>query len=211
MPAAGALLAAAAPARAHFDVLPADLTVGVATELTVRVPTERDVPTTRVRVDVPSQVTVFSLGQPPAGWTATAVKGSDGKIASIVWSGGSIPPGRYADFTVLGTPFTEGEAVWPARQGHADGLVKPWTGSPEDEAAGRSETGPTDPGPAARTTIAPEGTVAGAIVVAGDDESGAAIWLGVIAIGIAVLAALGTGLLWSTRPARLPPDDGPSA
>jgi hypothetical protein len=40
-----------------------------------------------------------------------------------------------------------------------------------------------------------------------DDDSGAAIWLGVIAIGIAALAAIGVGLLWSTRPARLPEDD----
>jgi hypothetical protein len=41
-----------------------------------------------------------------------------------------------------------------------------------------------------------------------DDGSGAAIWLGVIAIGISLLAALAVGFLWSTRPARLPEDDG---
>jgi hypothetical protein len=41
----------------------------------------------------------------------------------------------------------------------------------------------------------------------GDDGSGAAIWLGVIAIGISALAALGVGLLWSTRPARLPEEE----
>ena len=40
-----------------------------------------------------------------------------------------------------------------------------------------------------------------------DGDSGAAIWLGVIAIVIAALAALGVGLLWSTRPARLPEDE----
>jgi hypothetical protein len=32
----------------------------------------------------------------------------------------------------------------------------------------------------------------------------------VIAIGIAALAALGTGLLWSSRPATLPADDDPA-
>lgn len=202
----GALLSVAAPAQAHIDVLPAALTVGEAGELTVRVPTERDVPTTGVRVDVPSQVTVYSVGEPPPGWTVTAVKGIDGRIAAIVWSGGSIPPGRYADFTVLGTPFTAGEAVWPARQTYGDGQVKPWTG-PAEEEGGRAETGPTDPGPAPRTTIAAEGGVPAGLVATADDESGAAIWLGVIAIAIAALAAVGTGLLWSTRPARLPADD----
>lgn len=202
-----ALLSAAAPANAHIDVLPAALTVGEATELTVRVPTERDVPTTAVRVDVPSQVTVYSVGEPPPGWTVRTLKGTDGRIAAIVWSGGSIPPGRYADFTVLGTPFTAGEAVWPARQTYGDGRVKPWTGPAEGEAA--AESGPTDPGPAPRTTISAEGTAPAGAVAAGDDESGAAVWLGVIAIAIAALAALGTGLLWSTRPARLPGDEDP--
>ena len=52
-------------------------------------------------------------------------------------------------------------------------------------------------------------SAAPAAVAAGgdDDDSGAAIWLGVIAIGISALAAVGVGLLWSTRPARLPEDD----
>lgn len=37
--------------------------------------------------------------------------------------------------------------------------------------------------------------------------TGAAVWLGVIAIAISALAALGAGLLWSTRPARLPEEE----
>jgi len=40
-----------------------------------------------------------------------------------------------------------------------------------------------------------------------DDDSGAAIWLGVIAIAISALSAFGVGMLWSTRPARLPDDE----
>jgi hypothetical protein len=50
---------------------------------------------------------------------------------------------------------------------------------------------------------APAGPAAGG----DDDSSGAGIWLGVIAIGISGLAAVGVGLLWSSRPARLPPDE----
>ncbi|MGD9570443.1 MAG: DUF1775 domain-containing protein [Thermoleophilia bacterium] len=205
-----ALLVAAATAHAHVDVLPATLEQGTAAELTVRVPNERDVPTTRVRVDVPPQVTVYSLGEPPPGWSVTGVRAADGRIGSVIWAGGAIPPGRYADFTMLGTPFDEGVATWPARQTYADGQVKPWTGPPEDEGAARTESGPTDPGPAAQTTIVAVGSAPAAAAAAaggGDDDSGAAIWLGVIAIGVAALALIGVGFLWSSRPARLPEDE----
>jgi hypothetical protein len=204
-----ALLAASVPAAAHVDVLPTTVTQGEATEYTVRVPSERALPTTRVRVDVPEQVTVFSLGETPRGWTATAIRGGDGRIRSIVWSGGRIAPERYADFRFLGTAFGVGESVWPARQTYADGQVKPWTGPPETE--GAVESGPGDPGPAARVTIVAEGAVpaTGAVVASDDDDSGVAIWLGVIAIAISALAVLAVGFLWSTRPLTLPADEEP--
>ena len=64
-----ASLAAVAPAAAHVDVLPAQVEQGKALELTVRVPTERNLPTTAVHVQFPSQVTVYSFGEPPRGWT----------------------------------------------------------------------------------------------------------------------------------------------
>jgi uncharacterized protein YcnI len=205
------LLVAAAPAAAHVDVLPTTVTQGEATEFTVRVPTERDLPTTRVRIDVPEQVTVYSLGPPPPGWTATPVRGTDGRIRSVIWTGGRIPPERYADFTFLGTAFGEGEAVWPARQTYADGQVKPWTGPPETE--GAVETGPSDPGPAARTTIAAEGSApaagASASSTSSSDDSGVGIWLGVIAIAISGFALLAVGFLWSNRPLTLPGDEEP--
>lgn len=208
--AVAALLAGAAPAAAHIDVLPTMVTQGEALELTVRVPNERDLPTTRVAIDVPEQVTVFSLGDPPPGWTVTPVRGPDGRIRSIVAGGGAIPAGRYADFTMLGTPFGDGEAVWPARQTYADGQVKPWTGPPEGADGARVESGPTDPGPAAVVTIVDGPAEAVAVEVgAGEDGSDAAVWLGVIAVAISALALLATGFLWSTRPARLPGDEDP--
>jgi hypothetical protein len=208
---AGALLALAAPASAHIDVLPTTVTQGEAVEFSVRVPVERDVATTRVRLDIPEQVTVFSFAEPPPGWTLTAIRGADGRVRSVVWSGGTIPPGRYATFHMLGTPFGDGEAVWAARQTSADGLVKPWTGPPEDGPV--IETGPTDPGPAARVAIVAPGDEAAspaAVAAPADDEgSGAAVWLGVIAIATAAAALVCVGLLWSTRPASLPDDEEP--
>jgi len=204
--AALALVAAgAAPAAAHVDVLPTEVAQGEALQFTIRVPTERDLPTTRVRVDFPAQITVYSFAAPPPGWTMRPVRGPDQRFRGVIYSGGEIPVGQYADFHVLGTPFESGTALWKTRQTYADGKVKPWTAAPEEPGQVTEETGPTDPGPAAAVTIAQPGEVVGAgATTTTDDDSGAAIWLGVIAIAISGLSLLALGFLWSTRPARLP-------
>jgi uncharacterized protein YcnI len=202
-------LVVVAPAAAHVEVLPARVEQGTALELTVRVPTERNLPTTAVQVRFPSQVTVYSFGEPPSGWTVHPQLADDGRYRGVVFRGGTIGAGRYADFTMLATPSEAGTVAWKVRQTYQDGQVKPWTGTPVQEGGSSQETGPSAPGPAAQMEIVAAGTAASPAAVAGrdDDDSGAAIWLGVIAIGIAALAAIGVGLLWSTRPARLPEDD----
>ena len=202
-------LVTAVPAAAHVDVLPREVAQGEAVELTVRVPSERDLATTRVRVEIPPQITVYSFGPPPPGWKVVPVRGTDGRFDTVVFTGGSIPPAGYADFTMLGTPFESGTAVWKVRQTYADGVVKPWTGPPENPGDQTAETGPAAPGPAAAVTVLEPGASVGgsATSSSGDDDSGVAVWLGVIAIGISLLAVVAVGLLWSTRPATLPLDD----
>ena len=210
-----ATLLAAGTASAHVSVLPETLTRDESAQLIIRVPNERtDADTVRVRVGIPEQVTVYSIGPPPPGWTVTPIRGANGKFATLVFSGGRIPPERYADFTVLGTAFASGQAVWPVVQAYSDGKDKPWTGPPEKPGEEAPESGPTDPGPAAAQTILAAGQAPAADAAApaasggsGGDDSSTAIWLGVIAIGIALLAVLATGFLWSTRPATLPEDD----
>lgn len=216
LPAALAVLLVAAPAAsAHVDVLPTRVTQGEAQQFTIRVPTERDVPTTAVTVEFPPQITVYAFARPAGGWDVTPLRADDGTFSGVRYTGGEIPANGYADFTVLGTPFEAGEAVFPSRQRYGDGQVKPWTAAPEAPGEVTPETGPTEPGPAAAVQVVAEGTAAGdgeAVAPApppasaDDDGSGAAVWLGVIAIGISALAMLGVGLLWSTRPARLPDD-----
>lgn len=208
---AALLAAGTAPALAHVDVLPTEVAQGEPVEFTVRVPTERNLPTTRVRVEFPPQITVYSFTPPPPGWTMRPVRGPDQRFRAVVYSGGRIPVGQYADFRMLGTPFEAGEATWKSFQTYADGQVKPWTAPPLAEGEELSETGPTDPGPAALVSVAEPGQLVGAPAAAstgGDGDSGAAIWLGVIAIAISAMSLLALGFLWSTRPAKLPGGDG---
>lgn len=221
--AAAALGLGAVGADAHVSVLPAQVRQGDAQELTIRVPNEGALATTRVEVEFPPQVTVYAFAQPPGDWTVTPRRAADGTFRGVTYSGGRIPPDGYADFTVLATPFETGTAVFPTRQTYGANRVKPWTGPPEKPGEESAETGPTAPGPApaieviaagAATPIAPgrasgdQPTITPAPAApASDDGSGAAIWIGVIAILIAALALGAVGLVWSTRPARLPSDD----
>lgn len=197
----------AAPAAAHVDVLPQRAADGQAQEFEIRVPAEGDVATTGVRADFPAEVAAFSLREPPPGWRAQPRLGTDGRLVGATWSGGRIEPGRHQSFGVMATPLRTGTAVWPVVQTLADGAAVRWTGTPAEPGAAVPEPEAGTPGPAAAVEI----VQLDELVVGGggdDDGSGAAVWLGVIAIVIAVLAALGTGLLWSSRPARLPSDDG---
>jgi len=85
--------------------------------------------------------------------------------------------------------------------------VKPWTGPPEAAGTTSAESGPTAPGPAPAVEISAPGAAPAASNGGSGDDSGAAVWLGVIAIGVAALALVGVGLLWASRPMTLPGDD----
>jgi hypothetical protein len=203
----GACLAGAATATAHVVVLPTVAPKGSATEFTLQVPTERNLPTTAVRVLFPPQVTVYSFKVPPPGFTVTPILARNQSIVGAIFRG-AIPVGQYQSFQFLGTPFATGTTVWRAYQTYADGMTKPWVGPAEPAGAVSPETGPTQPGPAGTVEIVRAGT---ATTQAGSSgtSSDAGVWLGLIAIVLAIGSAVAAGLLWSTRPVRLPDDDGP--
>jgi uncharacterized protein YcnI len=212
--AAGALVAAPA-ALGHVTVLPERPKLNSQQEFVVRVPNERDVPTVGLQVLFSTDLRVGQFAPKP-GWQRKVLLTDSKRARGVRWTGGRIAPGEYADFRLLATPRTAGQAVFRVYQTYSDGKTKPWAGPPEKPGAAEQETGVEEPGPSPAVDVTatpdvPTGAAATALSTSTTTtkrtSSDAAIWLGLIAIVIALAAVLATGFLWSTRPATLPADE----
>jgi uncharacterized protein YcnI len=125
-------LAATGVASAHVVVSPEEVPAGSYEKLTVSVPTERDVPTTQIRLEAPEGFTVLGV-QPVPGWDYEFEEDA-GEIRAIIWSGGEISPREFQEFTIqTRTPEEPGEFVWNAYQTYEGGEVVEWTGSEDSE------------------------------------------------------------------------------
>lgn len=145
------LLAVTSPVAAHVTVNPSQAVIGWNT-FVVRVPTEREVATTRVRLEVPDGADVMGI-KPVPGWTAAVTRESEmqqveegmetedhhagkGRITEIVWSGGQIEEGQFQEFPITvryaGEP---GTVTWNAYQTYADGEVVSWDGTEDGHPA----------------------------------------------------------------------------
>jgi uncharacterized protein YcnI len=208
--AATGALAAPTAAGGHVTVLPERPKLNAQQELVVRVPDERTVPTVKLQIlfDTDLRVSQFA---PKPGWKRRVLLTDDKRVRGAEWTGGRIAPGEYADFRFLATPRNPGQALFRAYQTYSDGKTKPWSGAPEKPGVAEQETGidQAGPSPAVDVTATPDVPAPAAATSAATKRtsSDAAIWLGVIAIVIALGAALAAGWLWSTRPATLPPDE----
>lgn len=123
-------LAVPSIASAHVRVLPEEVPAGSFEVFTVRVPTEKDIPTTGVRVEVPEGFTISRV-EPVPGWDYE-LEEEAGVVSAITWSGGEIGATEFQQFNVQGqTPEETGEYAWNAYQTYEDGEIVEWTG-PED-------------------------------------------------------------------------------
>ncbi len=114
--------------QAHITLDPAEAPAGGFVKYTVRVPTERDVPTVRIRVEFPAGV-VVSRFLPKEGWQRQVEKDSSGRVTAVTWSGGNLGPDEFEEFAFLArNPSTPGKIVWKAYQTYQDGTVVEWTG-----------------------------------------------------------------------------------
>jgi len=119
-------------ASAHVVVSPEEVPAGNFEKLTVSVPTERDVPTTQIRLEVPEGFTVLGV-RPVPGWDYE-LEEEAGVVSAIIWSGGEIGATEFRQFDVQGqTPEETGEYSWRAFQTYEDGSVVDWIGSEDSE------------------------------------------------------------------------------
>lgn len=135
----GALTAVATPAFGHVTVQPNEAVIGTFSRFVVRVPTERDVPTTKIKVELPPLA--FVSFEPKEGWKRTVemieldepitVFGEEvtEAVGSVTWTGGKIGPGEFDEFGFSArTPDEETELVFKADQTYQGGEVVSWAG-----------------------------------------------------------------------------------
>lgn len=119
------LLTAPSLAFAHVTVRPRESKPDVEERYTVRVPTEGNVATTQVHVEIPSGVTVLEV-LAVDGATFEASKQGD-RIAAITWKK-EIPPKAVAEFFFRARNPVSGDIVWKAHQHFTDGTTADWVG-----------------------------------------------------------------------------------
>ena len=121
-----ALALTASVAQAHVSVRPRESKAGATERYIVRVPTEGNVATTSVEVDVPEGVIVESVE--PADGVTSDLKREGGRIVSITWTV-TIAPGANREFAFTAkNPSDATEIAWKAHQRYADGTSSEWVG-----------------------------------------------------------------------------------
>ena len=110
---------------AHVTVLPRESHAGMEQRYTVRVPTEGQVATTSVELEIPTGVIVTEV-VPGTGYTFDVRREGD-RIVAITWKQ-EIPPKQSAQFVFVARNPTAPEIAWKARQRFADGTSADWVG-----------------------------------------------------------------------------------
>ncbi len=139
----------ATTASAHVVVKPDSVGVAQRVNFTVSVPTEKEIPTVKVRLLIPEGLrNVRPLVKPD--WDIELVKeetevGSEesGVVTEIIWTGGSIPLDHKDEFAFSAqAPDTEDQLIWKAYQTYSDGTVVAWEINPNENLTDFSESGP---------------------------------------------------------------------
>ncbi len=97
----GSLLFFTAPASAHVTVKPAESATGSWETYTMKVPSEKNQPTTKIVLKMPKDVE-FQQYEPIPGWKVSTQKHDD-KSVSVTWeaTGGGIQEGQFQQFTFV--------------------------------------------------------------------------------------------------------------
>lgn len=110
---------------AHVTVVPRESQAGALERYTVRVPTEGQVATTSVELEVPAGLTITEVVAGD-GYTFDTRREGD-RIVAVTWKR-EIPPRASAEFVFVARNPGSGQVAWKARQRFADGSSADWIG-----------------------------------------------------------------------------------
>ena len=159
-------------AFAHVVVTPDSVETGAWQTFSISVPNEKDIPTTRLVLKIPAQISHVSPTVQP-GFSIKIEKGSDDIVKSITWSG-NIPAGQRAEFTFSAqAPAEVTKLNWKADQYYADGSIAKWEQTPTADSAN----------PYSVTSVVDDTNQA---TVGPSRSSGLAIYLSVAALALSI-------------------------
>jgi uncharacterized protein YcnI len=177
-------------ASAHVVVYPQESTQGSYEKFTVRVPSEKDVPTVKVEVKFPVDAVAVSRFEPKAGWNYQISKDADGKVTGVVWTatGEGLSATEFGDFGMQGKVGDTATAItWKAYQTYKDGSVVEWTGAADSKTPASVTTVKAKPAGAAADN---HGATAGHTAAASSGTSNTALYLSIAAVVLAALALI---------------------
>jgi uncharacterized protein YcnI len=167
--AVAAALVLAPAAAAHVEISPSRVAADSVARFMIEIPAERNVPTVKIEVKLPSGLGSVRLAARP-GWKSTNRSGV------VTWSGGKIEPGHSGKFAfsahVPNTP--RGELVFPTLQTYANGEIVRWIGAPTSDT------------PAPRVTLGTDAVSAPAKTASGGFP---------VKLAIALVSLIGVGMV----------------
>jgi uncharacterized protein YcnI len=177
-------------ASAHVVVYPQESIQGSYEKFTVRVPTEKDVPTVKVEVKFPVDAVAVSRFEPKAGWNYQISKDADGKVTGVVWTatGEGLSPTEFGDFSMQGKVGDGAkEIIWKAYQTYKDGSVVEWIGAADSKTPASVTTVKAKPAGAAADS---HGATTGQAAPATSGSSNTSLYLSIAALVLAVVALI---------------------
>lgn len=119
------LVGTASVVHAHVTVVPRESQAGADQRYTVRVPTEGQVATTSVELEVPADMTIVEVV--PGDGYAFETRREGARIVAITWKR-DIPPRQSAEFVFIARNPKSAQVAWKAHQRFADGTSADWVG-----------------------------------------------------------------------------------
>ncbi|TVY06942.1 YcnI family protein [Paenibacillus cremeus] len=187
------MLLFAGVASAHVTVQPQQTTQGTYEVFNVRVPTEKDIPTVKIEVKIPAEVTI-SRFEPKSDWKYDLTKDSSGKITSVTWSatGNGLSSTEFGNFLMNGKVADNATQIsWKAYQTYKDGSVVEWVGAEgSDKPASVTKVNPKAAGSDSTGHDSAAAAPAKAQPAASAGNSNTALYIAIAALILGVIAII---------------------